>query len=288
MAEGQDLSGSSLVAHPRWSRRRVLGIALGGAAAVLAAGATGIELVSHGVLPGASVLDELDGACSVTSPPFELSALGPSFSSTFYSRARNRTVGYTIAYPPGHRSGDELPLVVMLHGYGANHANALAGLSPAQAVALRVAGRPLAPIRPPTPARTPRPRPLPPTMPSPTPLRWHASRFVSPRATTTPSTQASKPWRAPYPPARSWSSARAATPAPSSESRSLCRWPSSPSTSSAGLFGLEAALTDWPGPGSNAGLELRLDSLRQLLESRYPPWSAVRRPLTVCRPWSTP
>jgi len=35
-----------------------------------------------------------------------------------------------------------LPLVVVLHGYGGNHANALAGMSPAQAVALKSGGRP--------------------------------------------------------------------------------------------------------------------------------------------------
>jgi pimeloyl-ACP methyl ester carboxylesterase len=56
--------------------------------------------------------------------------------------ARRRMVGYTIAYPPGHRAGDELPLVVMLHGYGGNHADALVGITPAQAMALRVDGRP--------------------------------------------------------------------------------------------------------------------------------------------------
>ena len=71
---------------------------------------------------------------------------GPSSSRTFYSAARRRTVGYTIAYPPGHRAGDELPLVVMLHGYGGNHADALVGMSPAQAVALQVDGGPLAPM----------------------------------------------------------------------------------------------------------------------------------------------
>jgi pimeloyl-ACP methyl ester carboxylesterase len=34
----------------------------------------------------------------------------------------------------------------MLHGFGANHADALAGMSPAQALALRPGGRPLAPM----------------------------------------------------------------------------------------------------------------------------------------------
>ena len=33
--------------------------------------------------------------------------------ASFYSRHRNRTIGYTIAYPPHHGPGDELPLVVM-------------------------------------------------------------------------------------------------------------------------------------------------------------------------------
>src|SRR4029079_7344488 len=62
--------------------------------------------------------------------------------ATCDSRPRRRSVGYTIASPPGHRRGDELPLVVVLHGYGGNHANALAGMSPAQAVALKSGGRP--------------------------------------------------------------------------------------------------------------------------------------------------
>ncbi|MGH3289793.1 MAG: alpha/beta hydrolase [Streptosporangiaceae bacterium] len=112
------------------------------AAAVAAAGAAGFELISRGILPGKTMLDTLDGACSVPSPPLMLAPPGPSSSGTFYSMARRRTVGYTIAYPPGHRAGDELPLVVMLHGYGGNHADALVGMTPAQAMALRVDGRP--------------------------------------------------------------------------------------------------------------------------------------------------
>jgi enterochelin esterase-like enzyme len=127
-----------------WSRRRVLGLGLGGAAGVVAAGVTGVELISRGVLPGKATLDELDGACSVPGPAEVFSPPGPSFSGAFYSAARRTTVGYTIAYPPRHRAGDELPLVVMLHGYGGNHADALVGMSPAQAMALEVDGRPLA------------------------------------------------------------------------------------------------------------------------------------------------
>lgn len=142
------MSGESQVTGRggRWGRRRVLALGLGGGAAVIAGGVTGIELVSYGVLPGKAMLDRIDGACSVPVPPLEYSPLGPSFSGAFYSRARRRSVGYTIAYPPGHRPGDELPLVVMLHGFGGNHANALAGMSPAQAVALKAGGKALAPM----------------------------------------------------------------------------------------------------------------------------------------------
>jgi enterochelin esterase-like enzyme len=55
-------------------------------------------------------------------------------------------VGYTIAYPPDHQPLDALPLIVMLHGNGANHTNALSRMSPAQAVALQVDGRSLGPM----------------------------------------------------------------------------------------------------------------------------------------------
>jgi pimeloyl-ACP methyl ester carboxylesterase len=130
----------------RFSRRRLLGLGLAGASVIVVGAVTGLELVDHQVLPGKQYLERVDGACSVTSPPFEFSPLGPSLSGHFYSPARHRTVGYTIGYPPDHRPGDSLPLVVMLHGFGANHTNALAGMSPAQAVALQVNGRPLAPM----------------------------------------------------------------------------------------------------------------------------------------------
>jgi S-formylglutathione hydrolase FrmB len=129
----------------RWTRRRVLTLGLA-SAATAAAGITGLELISRGVLPGKSVLDTLDGACSVSAPALEFASPGPAFSRTFYSTARRRTIGYTIAYPPRHRAGRDLPLAVMLHGYGGNHADALVGMSPAQAVALQVDGRPLAPM----------------------------------------------------------------------------------------------------------------------------------------------
>jgi hypothetical protein len=83
------------------TRRQMVGFGLGGVAGLAAAGAGGLELVAHGVLPGRSYLDQLNGACSVPAPLLVFSAPGPSVSGTFYSKARRRNVSYTIAHPPG-------------------------------------------------------------------------------------------------------------------------------------------------------------------------------------------
>jgi len=117
-----------------WTRRRVLAAGLGGAVAVVAGG---LELVDHGVLPGKHTLDELDGACSVGVPRETFGAEGPTITGAFFSQARNREVGYTLAYPPGHRRGSRLPLGVYLHADGGNHASTLGGLTLAKALADR-------------------------------------------------------------------------------------------------------------------------------------------------------
>jgi pimeloyl-ACP methyl ester carboxylesterase len=120
----------------RPGRRAVLKVGFGGMIGVAAAGVGGVELVNHGVLPGKQLLDRIDGVCSVPVPPLVFAPSGPSFSGAFYSAARRRAVGYTIAYPPGHRPGDELPLIVALHGYGGDHRRVLTRMSLAQALAL--------------------------------------------------------------------------------------------------------------------------------------------------------
>jgi pimeloyl-ACP methyl ester carboxylesterase len=129
-----------------WTRRRVLGTGLGALAAGAVAGAGDLELVAHGVLPGRQLLDRLDGACTAGGPPLRFGAPGPAVSGSFRSRAREREVGYTIAYPPGHGPGSRLPLIVALHPSGASHARVLSGLTLAQALAVRVDGRPLPPV----------------------------------------------------------------------------------------------------------------------------------------------
>lgn len=130
-----------------FSRRRFLIGGVAGLGVLLAAGVTSAELVSHGVLPGQSVLDELDGACAVDIPPLDfVQPPGPTVSGQFYSAARRQVVGYSIAYPPGHGPGVALPLIVMLHGFGGNHLTALSGMHPAQGLALKIDGRPLSPM----------------------------------------------------------------------------------------------------------------------------------------------
>lgn len=124
----------------RWTRRRVLAAGVGGFAGAAVAG---VELVEHGVLPGKRELDELAGDCSASGPALTFTKPGPSHSGQFFSARRHRTVGYTIAYSPGHGPGSELPLAISLHGFGGTHASGLGGVSLANALAARQAGRPL-------------------------------------------------------------------------------------------------------------------------------------------------
>ncbi len=124
----------------------MLALGAGGVGLAAVAGAGALELVARGVLPGHTALDDLDGACSVAGPPLVFSAPGPSVSGSFYSRARQREVGYTIAWPPGHRPGTALPLIIALHAYGGSHQRVLTRMTLPQALALRVNGRPLPPM----------------------------------------------------------------------------------------------------------------------------------------------
>ncbi len=132
---------------PNARRRLFLRYGLASVAAVAVAGAAGADLVYRGVLPGRSVLDAIDGACSVPAPDLTPYAPpGPTLTGTFYSAARRRAVGYALAYPPGHGPGDRLPLVIALHGFGGDHTDALSGMSPARALALTAGGAPLPPM----------------------------------------------------------------------------------------------------------------------------------------------
>jgi S-formylglutathione hydrolase FrmB len=93
-------------------------------------------MVNAGVLPGKQYLNEIDGACNVGAAPLVFATLGASIEGTFHSRARQRDVGYSLAYPVSSRPGDEVALVIMLHGFGGTHLNAFVDMTPAQASSL--------------------------------------------------------------------------------------------------------------------------------------------------------
>jgi S-formylglutathione hydrolase FrmB len=129
--------------HDRITRRRLLAAGAGGAV-IAAAGV--VELVSSGALPGKGLLERLDGACSVPAPSEGYEVSGPTVTGSFVSHARNRTVEYTLAYPPKHHAGSRLPLVLYLYGDGGDQASTLGGIGPARALAGRVGEGALPPM----------------------------------------------------------------------------------------------------------------------------------------------
>jgi enterochelin esterase-like enzyme len=130
----------------RFSRRRILSLA-GSGVALVGLGALGVELVDHGVLPGQSVLNEIDGACQLDVPQHSYGPVGQEITGSFYSRRRHSDVGYSIGLPADFRPGDTVPLIVFLHGEFSSHRESLGIAStPARAVALKIPGRPLAPL----------------------------------------------------------------------------------------------------------------------------------------------
>jgi len=86
-----------------------------GAGVVIAGGAGAYALVENDVLPGRVRLNTALGACGQPVPRPGV-AIGPTESGQFESTARRTNVGWTIAYPPGTKQGDALPLCIALHG----------------------------------------------------------------------------------------------------------------------------------------------------------------------------
>ncbi len=122
-------------------RRKVV---IGGiGVALLGAMGGGYELVERGAVPGKVRLDELLGRTKVDQPDVAYRPPGSAVSGTFYSAARGTTVGWTISYPPGYRSGDRLPLVLALHGFAGTHAYPIGPVQPVHLLAATLNGRSL-------------------------------------------------------------------------------------------------------------------------------------------------
>ncbi|MDT4934269.1 MAG: hypothetical protein QOK11_2161 [Pseudonocardiales bacterium] len=99
---------------PAISRRA----ALLGAFGVLGAAAGGVAVSG---LPGRGLLDRLPAGVPDVAP-------GRTVSGEFRSAARRGArTGWTVAYPPGH-GGQPLPVLVVLHGRGADHTDAFHSL----------------------------------------------------------------------------------------------------------------------------------------------------------------
>jgi pimeloyl-ACP methyl ester carboxylesterase len=139
-----DLPSDVEAARRRWSRRKA--ITVGSGVVGIGGIALALRLVQTGVLPGQHQFDLWTGGCDAQPAHYERLAPGRNESGSFYSKYRRREVGYTIGYPPLGTTQGSVPLVVMLHGEGGNHRSVPIGMSPAQAVALRVGGSKLTPM----------------------------------------------------------------------------------------------------------------------------------------------
>src|SRR5690606_29841359 len=97
------------------SRRTVvIGAALVGAAGGLGGWAL---LADLRLVPGRGVVDQVLGRCRLDAQPAEADP-GILIRSSFYSRHRDQSVGYMLAYPPGVAGGARLPVCLVLHGAG--------------------------------------------------------------------------------------------------------------------------------------------------------------------------
>lgn len=101
----------------RVSRR---GFLIGGAGVVVA-GAAGVAGIEAGVIPGRTTLHAILGL-NGEAGTIPDATVGPKAEGSFVSRARvGATCAWRVSYPPGSAVGDELPVVVVLHGYDGDH-----------------------------------------------------------------------------------------------------------------------------------------------------------------------
>ena len=123
------------------SRRALLLGGLGAAALAVSGTAFAVE---ENVVPGRIRLAELTGRCEIDATP-AASRPGVVTSGSFASSARRRTVGWSVATPPGIAL-DGLPVALVLHGRSEDHTAPFAHLRLQDFLAASVlgSGRPFA------------------------------------------------------------------------------------------------------------------------------------------------
>lgn len=77
-----------------------MGGPLGGVVLLGTAGTAGFELVSRGVLPGKTVLDQFDGACSVPAPDLTLRRALPETAEVYFGNGCHSDPFFTAQEPP--------------------------------------------------------------------------------------------------------------------------------------------------------------------------------------------
>lgn len=112
---------------PVLTRRRALIAGAGGLAALVAGGGAAYGLVEADVLPGRIRLDRALGRCGDV-PAAPTGPVATVHQGRFRSRARRTEVGWSLVRPEG-RELSGLPVVVVLHGLGGDHASAVRDLA---------------------------------------------------------------------------------------------------------------------------------------------------------------
>ncbi len=105
------------------TRRQLL---IGAAAGVGAVGLGGL-LVERGTLPGRARLHRALGLDDIDFPIPDVEP-GPRVEGSFGSKQMASDIGWSVSYPPGAVEGDDLPVLLTLHGRSGDHGTAFADL----------------------------------------------------------------------------------------------------------------------------------------------------------------
>src|SRR4029078_9471852 len=96
------------------TRRKVITAGGVGGLSIAAAAAGGYGLIEQGILPGRIRLNQLLGR-NQPPPAAPTAATGALVHGSCWSRRRGTEVKWTVGYPPGHHTTDELAVCIAMH-----------------------------------------------------------------------------------------------------------------------------------------------------------------------------